>query len=65
MPMLSTHDKQMRATESSVTHDTALRAGQEDLGWRERVAHTTGAFCHDRDFSVATDLSNNQKKKDP
>ena len=43
-------------------HDMALRARQ-DLGTSDKVAHMTEAFCHDRDFSVATDLSSSQKKK--
>ena len=77
MPMLGAHGKQMRTTESSAVHDKA-RARDDRRTWgcarhgvaratgfcsRDRVLHATEAFCHDRDFSIATDLSSSQKIK--
>ena len=31
----------------------------------DKDVHATEEFCHDRDFSIATDLNSDEKKKNP
>ena len=42
-----------------------VRRAQQALGEHNRGARVTREFCHDKEFSVRTDLSVTKKKKTP